>query len=99
MIGVDLIKEDVKKTTVFLIVWLVVTVNVIAGAGFGCWVYVLQNQWIILPTTHYEGWQFIFAPDQAWAWLWHVNFALWLMIVGIFAVIIGFIVSLVVVSR
>lgn len=99
MIGVDLIKEAVKKTTTFIIVWLVVTVIVIAGAWYGCWVYVMQNQWITLPTTHYEWWQFVFALDQAWAWLWHVNFALWLMIVGIFAVIIGFIVSLVVVSR
>lgn len=93
MIGVDLIKEAVRKTTAFIIVWLVVTVIVVAGAWYACWQYVLQNQWITLPTTHYEMWQFLFAPDQAWSWLWHVNLRSWFVITGVIALIIGFIVA------
>jgi len=93
VIGVDLIKEAVKKTTTFIIVWLVVTVLVIVGAWYACWQYVLQNQWITLPTTHYEYWHLVFAPDQAWSWLWHVNFSLWFLMATVIALIIGFIVA------
>lgn len=89
----DLIKEAVKKTTTFIIVWVVVAVIAIAGAWFGCWQFVLRNQWITLPTTHYEPWQFLFAFDQAWAWLWYVNFPLWLVMVFIGSIIVGFIVA------
>ncbi len=35
------IKEAVKKTTTFIIVWLVVTVIVIAGAWFTYWQHIL----------------------------------------------------------
>lgn len=82
-----------------LILWFGIAGVIIGLAHFAEWQYVLANQWIKLPATHYEWWEFIFAWDQAWAWLWYVNFPLWLLPVSIVALVIGCLVSVLILGE
>jgi len=83
-----------KSIIMFLVIWGTMAAAIVALCWFACWQNVLQNQWLTQPFVHYEWWQFIFAWNQAWAWLWFVNFPLWLTVVGVVALIIGFIIAL-----
>jgi hypothetical protein len=59
--------------------------------SYDAWQYVLNNQWIKDPLTHYEGWEFIFAREPAWAWLWYTNYSAWVTWALVLSVVAGFI--------
>jgi len=92
------IRDALKNAAILIIIYIAIIGIIVGSAWFGCWQYVLQHQWITLPTTHYEWWQFIFAWDQAWPWLWYVNFPLWFINTFTFAVIISAIISLIIMA-
>lgn len=88
-----------KRIVSGLILWVGIASVIVLLTHLAEWQYVLANQWIKLPNTHYEWWEFIFAWDQAWAWLWYVNFPLWFFFIACVALAIGFIVSLLIVGE